>query len=112
MPYISRLNATVEDKPDQFRGVPYRLDTRACIKCLQSLGVMPAGDPVKIAATGVKVDLKRLDAALDQQQVSFSERLRLKHSLSVQNLLERGKSVSWPNSNDIEKPVKWADRFK
>jgi hypothetical protein len=109
---LDKLRATVADTPRAPFRVPYRLDSRACVRACQQLNLLPAGDLEKIHATGCHIDLKRLDAALDQQQVSFSERLRLKHGLTVQGLLPAGRRVGMPVVSADEKFVRWSDRFK
>jgi hypothetical protein len=107
---LDKLRATVADTPTAPFRVPYRLDSRACVKACQQLNLLPAGDPQRIYATGCHIDLKRLDAALDQQQISFSERLRLKHGLTVQGLLPAGRPVGMPVVSDEDKFTLWYNR--
>jgi hypothetical protein len=59
---ITRLNAAVEEKPEQFRGIPYRLSANAIYKTMLSLGIkLPTDDLQKIAASGLKLDVKQID---------------------------------------------------
>jgi hypothetical protein len=111
---IPRLNAAVADEAvPPCRSIPTRLDARAIYKTLLGLGIkLPTDDLQSIAASGRRLEMKQLDCALDEANIPLVQRLRFKHKLSEFNLISRGRPVSWPNSNHIEKPVKWADRFK
>jgi hypothetical protein len=114
---LNRLNAAVEETAPAFKGIPHRLDSRSIYRCMLSLGIkLPTDDLQKIAASGLKLDVRQIDDALKANNVGVAEALRFKWSLQQHGLLERGRRVTLPTVSADEQAVygspRWSDRFK
>ncbi len=112
MAYIHKLNAAVEDGlVAPTRAIPYRLDSAAIHKTLLGLGIKLPENWKQIVAAGNVLDVRQIDAALDEAKISLSERLRFKHKLTEHGLLARGRPVVFSNKTP-EMLDPWAAKFK
>jgi hypothetical protein len=89
---IDRLNAVAETTDaKRVRSLPARLDSAACLDVLNSIGA-----PYQVAAaTGQKMDIKDIDAALEKTELSTSDRMNFKAACVRHGILSRGRPVAF-----------------